>query len=139
MLRAVEASKSDARDSSRAAQTEARLRADVNSLREQRDKAISDIAEYRRKLSLIENELRIEKSKLNRAMQEKMCMERESRQAISLARSLDNSNSSDMNYYRRKVAELSDKLQTAQDSIDKQKKQIAELTDKRGGSHRRSY
>lgn len=66
-------------------------------------------------------------------------MERDSRQAISLARSLDSSNSSDMNYYRRKVAELSDKLQVAQDSIDNQKKQIAELTDKRGGSQRQSY
>ncbi len=65
-------------------------------------------------------------------MQEKMCMERDSRQAISLARSLDNSNSSDMTYYRRKVTELSDKLKAAQDSIEKQKKQIADLMDKLG-------
>jgi hypothetical protein len=31
-------------------------------------------------------------------------MERDSRAAISLARSLDNNNSNDMNYYKRKVS-----------------------------------
>lgn len=131
MLRAVEASKSEARDSSRAAQVEARLRTEINSLRDQRENAVNEISEYRRKLSLQEEELRLTKSKLNRTMQEKMFMERDSRQAISLARSLDNNNSNDMSYYKRKVNELSDKLQTAQDIISKQKNQIAEYQEQR--------
>ena len=54
-------------------------------------------------------------------------MERDSRAAIFLARSLDNNNSNDMNYYKRKVGELSDKLQSQQDLIMKQNNTISEL------------
>ncbi|KAL7517708.1 hypothetical protein ACHAWX_002605 [Stephanocyclus meneghinianus] len=123
LLRAVEASKSDARDSSRAAQIETRLRNEISKLRHERDEAVADLIEHRRKLSLHEEELRLTKSKLNRVVQEKHSMERDSRAAISLARSLDHNNSNDMNYYKRKVGELSDKLQAAQ-------RRVAELTDK---------
>ncbi|KAL3797416.1 hypothetical protein HJC23_010542 [Cyclotella cryptica] len=123
LLRAVEASKSNARDSSRAAQIESRLRNEISKLRYERDEANADLIEHRRKLSLHEEELRLTKSKLNRIIQEKHSMERDSRAAISLARSLDHNNSNDMNYYKRKVGELSDKLQVAQ-------RRVAELTDK---------
>jgi len=123
----VESSKAEARDSSRSAQLEARLRTDISSLRDERDKATMELSDYRRKLSLFEEELRLTKSKLSRVMQEKISMERDSRAAISLARSLDNNNSNDMNYYKRKVSELSDKLQTQQDLISKQMNTISQL------------
>ncbi|KAL7537962.1 hypothetical protein ACHAXR_008183 [Thalassiosira sp. AJA248-18] len=127
LLRAVESSKADARDSSRSAQIEARLRKDISQLRDERDKAITELSEKGRKNSLNEEELRLTKSKLSRVMQEKISMERDSRAAISLARSLDNNNSNDMNYYKRKVGELSDKVQTLQDVISKQVTTIDEL------------
>ena len=127
----MESSKAEARDSARAAQVEARLRADINSLREERDKAFSELSEYRRKLSLHEEDLRLTKSKLNRVMQEKLSMERDSRAAMSLAKNLDSANSNDMNYYKRKVSELSDRLHSAQDFIAKQTSQITELREQR--------
>lgn len=128
LLRAVESSKSDHRDSARSAQVEARLRTDINSLRDERDKALAELHDYRRKQSLLEEELRLVKSKLTRVTQDKNAMERDSRAAISLARSLDNNNSNDMAYYKRKVSELSD-------TISKQNNTIAEL---RGGNEKRS-
>ena len=103
LLRAVESSKSEARSSSRSAQVESRLRATINTLRDERDNFQTEVSTYRRKLSLAEEELRLTKSKLTRVVQEKHSMERDSRAAISLARSLDNNNSNDMNYYKRKV------------------------------------
>ncbi|KAL7497851.1 hypothetical protein ACHAWT_009094 [Skeletonema menzelii] len=129
LLRVVESSKEEARDSSRSAQVEARLRQNVNTLRDERDKAISENATNRRKLSLQEEELRLTKSKLSRVQQEKISIERDSRVAISLARSLDNSNSNDASYYKRKVTELSDKLQQAHE----------ELRQLRGKKQRNSY
>lgn len=129
LLRVVESSKEEARDSSRSAQVEARLRQNVNTLRDERDKAISENAANRRKLSLQEEELRLTKSKLSRVQQEKISIERDSRVAISLARSLDNSNSNDASYYKRKVNELSDKLQSAHE----------ELRQLRGKKQRNSY
>ena len=122
LLRVVESSKEEARDSSRSAQVEARLRQNVNTLRDERDKAISENAANRRKLSLQEEELRLTKSKLSRVQQEKISIERDSRVAVSLARSLDNSNSNDAAYYKRKVNELSDKLQVAHEELRKKQR-----------------
>ena len=79
LLRVVEASKQEARESSRSAQVEARLRQNLNSLRDERDKAITENAAIRRKLSLQEEELRLTKSKLSRVQQEKISIERDSR------------------------------------------------------------
>jgi len=107
-----------------------RLRKDMNDLRDDRDKALIEVNESRRKQSLLEEELRMTKTRLTRVSQEKNSMERDSRAAISLARSLDNNNSNDMNYYKRKVGELSDKLQSSNETIAKQNQTIAEL---RGG------
>ena len=59
-----------------------------------------------RQLALVEDELRLTNVKLHRVLQEKAGMERDSRAAIHLARRLDNNNSNDMNYYKRKVSEL---------------------------------
>jgi hypothetical protein len=57
-------------------------------------------------------------------------MERDSRAAISLARSLDNNNSTDMNYYKRKVGELSDRLVASQ-------RRVGELMEKLGEREKR--
>lgn len=127
LLRAVESSKAEARNNSRNAQVEARLCKDMNDLRDDRDKALIELNESRRKQSLLEEELRMTKTRLTRVSQEKNSMERDSRAAISLARSLDNNNSNDMNYYKRKVGELSDKLQSSNETIAKQNQTIAEL------------
>lgn len=142
LLRAVESSKAESRDSARSAQVEARLRTALNFVRDEKDKAAMDLAGSRRNLSLREEELRLTKSKLTRVMQEKISMERDSRAALSLARSLDNNNSNDMNYYKRKVGELSDKLQAQQDLITKQNNTIAQLRAGQNGQQkkpRKSY
>jgi hypothetical protein len=57
-------------------------------------------------------------------------MERDSRAAISLARSLDNNNSTDMSYYKRKVGELSDRLVASQ-------RRVGELMEKLGEREKR--
>ena len=82
---------------------ETRLRQNVNTLRDERDKATTENDNLRRKLSLQEEELRLTKTKLGRVQQEKISIERDSRVAVSLARSLDNSTSNDMNYYSKFV------------------------------------
>ncbi len=123
----MESSKAEARDNSRSAQVEARLRTNISSLRDERDNALVELSDYRRKQSLLEEELRMTKANLSRITHEKIGMERDSRAAIFLARSLDNNNSNDMNYYKRKVGELSDKLQSQQDVVMKLNNTIAEL------------
>jgi hypothetical protein len=59
--------------------------------------------------------------------------------AVSLARSLDSNNSNDMSYYKRKVGELSDKLQSQQEIIMKQNSTIAELRGQNEKRQRVSY
>lgn len=84
-------------------QVEARLRADLSMLRAERNDALAEAAESKRKAELLEEEVRTTKTKLSRLVQEKIKMERDSRAAISLARSLDSHASSDCDFYRRKV------------------------------------
>jgi len=127
LLRAVEASKSDARDSSRTAQIEARLRGEVSNLRSARENALASASESKRKASFLEEEVRLVKAKLSRVSQEKIKIERDSRAALSLARSLDSHASSDTDYYKRKVAELNDRLQSQQAQNAEQKRLIDEM------------
>mmetsp|Transcript_20673 Transcript_20673/g.29179 ORF Transcript_20673/g.29179 Transcript_20673/m.29179 type:complete len:380 (+) Transcript_20673:108-1247(+) len=103
LFKAVETAKSDTRDMSRVAQVEARLRRDITSLRSERDEALSTSAELNRKAVLLEEELRLVRAKLGRVAQEKIKLERDSRAAISLAKSLDSHASSDTDFYKRKV------------------------------------
>lgn len=123
----MESSKEEARDMSRSSIEQARLRKEINCLRDERDKGVAELSNCGRKLSLVEEELRLTKLKLSRVTQEKIGMERDSRAAIHLARSLDNNNSNDMNYYKRKVSELGDKLQAQQEVISKQINTISQL------------
>ncbi len=107
MLQAVEASKSNSRDTSRAAQTEARLRSEITSIRAERDVALGTNAEMKRKVNLLEEEVRLLKSRVGRLTQDKIKIERESRAALGLARSMDNHAASDVEFYRRKVRLIS--------------------------------
>jgi hypothetical protein len=102
-LRTVQTDKSNARDASRVVQVEARLLADLSMLRAERNDALAEAAGSKRKAELLEEEVRTTKTKLNRVIQEKIKMERDSRAAISLARSLDSHASSDCDFYKRKV------------------------------------
>lgn len=103
MLKAVEASKADSRDAVRAAHEEARLRGELTTLRLERDEALGTKAEAMRKSSLLEEEVRLLKDKVNRLIQEKIKVERDSRAALSLARTIDNHVSADTEFYKRKV------------------------------------
>ena len=104
LLKAVEASKASARDASRAAQTEARLRGEVSTLRSDRDTALGQCAESNRKVGLLGEEVRLLKARVTRLTQEKIKVERDSRAALSLARSMDSHAASDVDYYKRKVS-----------------------------------
>lgn len=103
MLKAVESSKASARDAARAAQTEARLRGEVSELRSERDVAIGEHAEARRKVGLLEEEVRLLKSRIARLTQDKIKVERDARAALSLARSMDSHAADDVEYYKRRV------------------------------------
>lgn len=103
LLRAVETSKSDARDASRHAQLEARLRSDLSSLRGERDEALGIAASLRRKVTLLDGDLQTAKQKVARVEQEKIKMERDNRAAMSLAKSVGTETSSDVEFYKRKV------------------------------------
>lgn len=104
LLKAVETSKSSARDMCRSVQTEARLRGDVSNLRSERDTVIGEGAESKRKVILLEEEVRLLKARVARLTHDKIKVERDSRAALSLARSMDNHNASDVDYYKRKVS-----------------------------------
>jgi hypothetical protein len=53
---------------------------------------------------LLDEDLHVNKQKLARAEQEKIKMERDSRAAISLAKSVGSETSSDVDFYKRKVS-----------------------------------
>lgn len=99
----MESSKSDARDASRAVQVEAKLRAELSHLRTERNDALAQASEHKRKAELLEEDLRTSKAKYSKVCLEKVKMERESRAALSLARSLDTHASSDCEFYKRKA------------------------------------
>ena len=104
LFRTIEATKSETHDSCRAAQNEMRLRSEISSLCLERDEAKASVLKTNRKSNLMDEELKLLKSKLARITQERIKMERDSRAAISLARSFDNHTHSDIEFYKRKVS-----------------------------------
>ena len=60
-------------------------------------------AELKRRSNLLEEEVRMLKARVGRLTQDKIKIERESRAALGLARSMDNHVASDVDFYRRKV------------------------------------
>ena len=71
--------------------------------------------------------MRLIKGKLNRVTQEKIKLERDARATISLARSLDNHATSDNEFYRRKLAELNDRLQAKNALVAEQQHQLEDM------------
>lgn len=105
LLDEVRESNSNIQNTSTAAQVEAHLGNELQIVRSERDKSVEACMELTKKNSLLEEELALIKGKLNRLIQDKMKVERDSRAAISLARSLDMRTSSDAEFYKRKVTE----------------------------------
>jgi hypothetical protein len=103
LLRAVETSKVQARDQSEATLHQARMRADLLHVTTQKDQALGDGHETKRRLALVEEELRHTKSKLSKITQEKIQLERDQRATLALAKSLQGNAHSDVDYYKRKV------------------------------------
>ena len=126
LLKAVESSKSSARDASRAAQIEARLRSEVSNARIERDTISSEYSESKRKTGLLQEEVRLLRTRIVRLTQEKIKVERDSRAALSLARSMDTHAASDVDYYKRKVSDLNDHLQAKADIVTELKHQVDE-------------
>ena len=127
LLRAVESAKSDARAASRRIQAEARLRSECTALRTERDAAAAEAAEAQRRAALAEAEGRAARAQLQRCLQDRARMERDSRAALSLARSLDAHSGSDAAYYKRQMAGLSEQLHQLQATVAEQNLTIAEL------------
>lgn len=108
--------------------TEAKLRADVSVFKRQRDEAQSTAEESARKVTLLHEELHQNKTKLARVTQEKMKMDRDQRVAMSIAKSLENSAASaDVDYYKRKVSELSGNLQSMYTTLAEKDRQLENL------------
>jgi predicted RNase H-like nuclease (RuvC/YqgF family) len=124
LLKAVEASKANARDACRAAQLEAQLRGENANFRSLRDEAIGQKMETERKTQLLNEENRLLKARVARLTQDKIKMEREARASMSLARSLDSHAASDVEYYKRKVADLNDTVQHKNVAIAELKHEI---------------
>jgi hypothetical protein len=128
LLQAIETTKTDVRDSFRLAQAEAKLRGELSSLRSERDEALGAATEHKRKACLLEEELRSTKIKLARCASEKIKVERDARAAISLARSRDlQQQSINVDYYKRKVADLTNQVQAESALVAEQRYQIEEM------------
>ena len=113
LLHVIESSKQEARDSSRSAQVEARLRQNVNTLREKGTRqsrktitcAVSCLSK-KKSYDLPRPNL-VELSRRRFQLRETHALR------FPLLGVWNSSTSNDMNYYKRKVNELSDKLQSA--------------------------
>ena len=127
LLRSVESAKSDARSASRRIQAETRLRSDCTTLRTERDAALADAAESKRRAALAEEEARTARTQLHRCQRDKAQMVRDSRAALSLARTLDSHTSSDSAYYKRQMAALNEQVQKLNATVAEQNHTIKEL------------
>ena len=103
LLRAVEKSKTDASEASKTALVEAELRNEIRSLVAQNDKAQEAVHQSKRKYSLLEEELKQTKTKLSQVEKDKATLERDRNATLSWARSVDTTNSTDVEFYKRKV------------------------------------
>jgi outer membrane murein-binding lipoprotein Lpp len=92
-----------------------------------RDEACGNAEESKRKATLLDEELRQVKTKLARVTQEKIKMERDQRATMSLAKSMDSHVSSDVDFYKRKVSELTSHVQGLNAVIAEKNRHIDEM------------
>ena len=125
---ALESTRAEARESSRSALSEANLRAELSVCKAQRDEAVTEAEESKRKATLVQEEMRSVKAKLARVTQEKLKMERDQRATLSLAKSLDqNTTQSGPNdYYKRKISDLTSQVQSLNAVIAEKNRQLDE-------------
>lgn len=122
------------------------LRAELSVVTFERDQGSALLAEHRRTIDLLQQDVRDFKIKLNRMMQEKMKIEREyqSTQRLNyLSQSSSNDRVIDSDYYKRKSAELNNRVQSLQISLSEKDRQLNELrhetiTNRGGVSGKRS-
>lgn len=94
---------------------------------EKRDEALGQAEEHKRKASLLQDELKDVKIKLSCVTQEKLKMERDQRVAASLAKNLENHVSSDVDYYKRRVTDLSGHIQGMNAVVAEKNRQIEDM------------
>jgi hypothetical protein len=103
LLRTVGSSNEETRDHCQYKLVEARLRADLLHLSENRDEGLAELAKKQRRCKLLEDDLIDTRAKLARVQQEKMQVERDQQATMSLASALQGNANSDIDYYKRKV------------------------------------
>lgn len=112
---------------------EATLRTELGHVIGQRDEAMATAAGSKRKLSLVQEDLRQTKAKVFRLAQEKAQMEREQlATTLTLAKTLDRSatetsNSYDVTFYKRKVEDLTRKVQSLNVRLVEKNRQLDDL------------
>jgi hypothetical protein len=105
LLKAVDSSKSNAKEESRTTQSAATLHTELGLMRSARDSALKEATESKRKASLLADELQLTKNKLSRVSQEKIELERDYRLTKSLAKKPEvDTNSSECDFYKRKAS-----------------------------------
>jgi chromosome segregation ATPase len=127
LLKAVETGQSHTCEKARVAMSEATLRADLRMLTKERDELLGQHEESQRQCALLEEQLGNIKTKLTRVNQEKIKLERDQRTTLSLAKSFDNNASFDLDYYKRKVQELTGHVQGLNAVLGEKNRQIDEM------------
>lgn len=104
------------------------MRGELSVVAAQRDEALGQAEEAKRKAVLLDENWHATKTKLARVTQEKVKLERDQRATLSLASSLDKHvSSSDTDFYKRKVNELNHKVQGLNAIIAEKTRQLDDL------------
>ena len=112
MFQAVETAKTEARQSSQTTVAEATLRMELAQAQQAKNDAVATATLHQRKAGRLEEQTSQLKAKLTRVTQEKFKLEREQRAAVTMARNLDQHATVDVEFYKRKVTELTGQVQS---------------------------
>lgn len=112
LLQAVETSKTETRRSSSSIVAGAALRVELAQVTEEKNQALMTVMEQRRRVTQLEQTVAQTKAKLTRVTQEKFKLEREQRVAQQVARNVDQQSSTDVEFHKRKVSELTGQIQS---------------------------
>ena len=132
LLKSVEGSTEEARDSSQNKLVEARTRADLLQLRSERDSSRKDAMVAERAVALLTSEVTGLKKDRTKLQHDKLRLEREVRSARSFASGLSTKllgagNQGDLEYYKGKLRELEAHLQGMEASMAEKNKELVEL------------
>ena len=79
------------------------IRSEISKLKLEKKEVTESYTKAQHKMTLLVKEVGLLKSRVERLTQDKVKIERDSRAALSLARSMDSHASRDVHYYKRKV------------------------------------